>query len=71
MESRTPQQVWVRGLGMRFNFAAGERIHTENSYKFTKASIAHMIQQGGFRLEKSWTDPRRWFATVLARVTDR
>jgi L-histidine N-alpha-methyltransferase len=70
LESRVRQQVWVRDLGMRFDFAAGERIHTENSYKFTKVSIAQMIQQGGFRMEKSWTDPKRWFSTVLARVTD-
>jgi len=68
LESRKRQEVWVRDLGMKFEFAAGERIHTENSYKFTKASIAQLIKQGGFRLEKSWTDPKRWFSVVLARA---
>ncbi|HEY6971757.1 MAG TPA: L-histidine N(alpha)-methyltransferase [Candidatus Angelobacter sp.] len=68
LESRIRQQVWVRDLGMRFDFAKGERIHTENSYKFTKDSIARMITEGGFHLEKSWTDRKRWFSVVLARA---
>ena len=68
LESRIRQQVWVRDPGMTFDFAKGERIHTENSYKFTKDSISRMIATGGFTLEKSWTDPRRWFSVVLARA---
>ena len=62
------QQVWVRDLGVKFNFAEGERIHTENSYKFSKDSIAEMIEKGGFYLEKTWTDPKRWFSVVLVRA---
>lgn len=68
LESRIQQQVWVRDLGMKFEFAEGERIHTENSYKFTKHSISRMIREAGFHLEKSWTDPKRWFSVVLARA---
>lgn len=68
LESRMRQQVWVRDLGVKFNFAEGERIHTENSYKFTKDSIAEMIAKGGFHLEKTWTDPKRWFSVVLVRA---
>jgi L-histidine N-alpha-methyltransferase len=68
LESRFEQKVWIRDLGMVFAFAAGERIHTENSYKFTHASIANLLRQGGFHVEKSWTDARKWFSAVLARV---
>ena len=68
LESRIRQQVWVRDLRIRFDFAKGERIHTENSYKFTKDSISRMITEGGFYLEKSWTDRKRWFSVVLARA---
>jgi L-histidine N-alpha-methyltransferase len=68
LESRVQQKVWIRDLGMGFDFAAGERIHTENSYKFTSASIAAMLQEAGFQLEKCWTDANQWFSTVLARV---
>ena len=68
LESLVDQDVWVRDLGMKFHFASGERIHTENSYKFTTASIAVMVKHGGFRLERTWTDAKGWFSTVLARV---
>lgn len=68
LESLVDQNVWVRDLGMKFHFAPGERIHTENSYKFTPAAIAAMVKQGGFHLEKTWTDANGWFSTVLARV---
>ncbi len=68
LESRFEQKVWIRDLGMAFHFVAGERIHTENSYKFTETSITNMLRLGGFHLEQSWTDANQWFSAVLARV---
>lgn len=68
LESLRSQKVLVRDLKMEFGFAAGERIHTENSYKYTKTSIARMLRESGFKLEKTWTDAQRWFSTVMARV---
>lgn len=67
LESCVEQKVWIRDLGKVFGFAEGERIHTENSYKFTPASIANLLRQGGFDVERSWTDSHRWFSTVLGR----
>lgn len=68
LESRKAQSVWVQDLGRAFHFAHGERIHTENSYKFSEASIAHTVRESGLRIERSWTDSRHWFSEVLARV---
>jgi dimethylhistidine N-methyltransferase len=68
LESRKDQDVWIRDLGRAFHFARGERIHTENSYKFTPSGIATLMRRSGLRLEKSWTDPQGWFSEVLARV---
>ncbi len=68
LESRVAQTVNVRDLNRSFHFARGERIHTENSYKFTPASIARLLHESGFRLEKSWTDPKEWFCVLLARA---
>jgi L-histidine Nalpha-methyltransferase len=68
LESQIEQKVWVRDLTSAFDFSAGERIHTENSYKFTPASIAALLLQAGFQLEKRWTDANRWFSAVLGRV---
>jgi L-histidine Nalpha-methyltransferase len=68
LESRVKQAVYIPDLDRNFYFARGERIHTENSYKFTAESIATLLQKSGLRLEKTWTDPQRWFSEVMARV---
>ncbi|MCM2308989.1 MAG: L-histidine N(alpha)-methyltransferase [Sulfuritalea sp.] len=48
-------------------FAAGERIHTENSYKYRLAEFFALLARAGFSRSDAWTDPRDWFAAVLAR----
>ena len=68
LESRKEQDVWIQDLGRAFHFARGERIHTENSYKFTKATIAGLLRRSGLHLEKTWIDPQNWLSEVLARV---
>ena len=47
-------------------FAAGETIHTENSYKFTQPRIAAMLADAGFALRREWADERGWFGVYLA-----
>jgi dimethylhistidine N-methyltransferase len=68
LESLHPQWIRIEELRREFHFEAGERIHTENSYKFTRGDIARLMRQSGFRLERSWTDSKRWFSVVMGRV---
>lgn len=68
LESRKTQDVWIQDLGRTFHFAQGERIHTENSYKFTNDSINCILRRSGLKLERTWTDRQGWFSEVLARV---
>ncbi|HWX56694.1 MAG TPA: L-histidine N(alpha)-methyltransferase [Verrucomicrobiae bacterium] len=68
LESNGEQRVWVRDLERVFHFAAGERIHTENSYKFSSQTISGLVHESGFRMERCWADPEQWFRVVLARV---
>jgi len=68
LESQYEQTVWIEDLGRGFHFEQGERIHTENSYKFSLRLIRQLLRNGGFKLEKSWTDPQGWFCEALARV---
>ena len=58
--SLADQQVTV--AGQSFSFAAGESIHTENSYKYTLESFAELAQQGGWRSEAQWLDPEGLFS---------
>lgn len=48
-------------------FATGERIHTENSYKYPLEEFSALLARAGFSQAEAWTDPHRWFAVVLAR----
>jgi L-histidine N-alpha-methyltransferase len=68
LESTRPQMVAIDALGVEFSFAAGERIHTENSYKYTQPAVDAILTDGGFHREHTWTDRRGWFALHLARV---
>jgi dimethylhistidine N-methyltransferase len=68
LESQRDQTVSISDLGRSFHFAQGERIHTENSYKFTTASMRKLLRRSGFKLEKNWTDEKGWFGEALARV---
>ena len=47
-------------------FRAGERIHTENSYKHGIDDFAALLREAGFASSRHWTDPQRWFAVYWA-----
>lgn len=62
--STRDQEVHVAGRA--FAFAAGETLHTENSYKFTIEDFAEQAARAGWRLEREWTTTPA-FAVVLLR----
>jgi L-histidine N-alpha-methyltransferase len=55
----------VRVAGRSFSFAAGETIHTENSYKYTPDGFVSMARRAGFNASRMWTDPARWFGVFF------
>ena len=64
LEAREALRVSWPGGGRRF--AAGERIHTENSCKYTAEDFAALLVEAGFEAPKLWTDSNRWFALFWA-----
>jgi len=54
----------VRVGGKRFFFAAGESIHTENSYKYSLHALADLASACGFVAEQVWTDERQYFSVA-------
>jgi len=64
LESRQAQ--WVRWPGGERHFARGERIHTENSYKWTLDGFASLLREAGFTSPRHWTDERNWFGVFVA-----
>lgn len=68
LESTRAQTVAIEELELEVPFAAGERIHTENSYKYTLPLLSGLLQGGGFALERTWNDSRGWYALHLTRA---
>jgi dimethylhistidine N-methyltransferase len=63
LRSLRPQRVSI--ASRVFTFASGETIHTENSYKYTPDSFAHMARTAGFHATRLWTDPAGWFGVFF------
>jgi len=58
----------VKWLGGERCFEAGERIHTESSYKYTVVGFEALLQQAGMMVARSWSDENNWFMVCHARV---
>jgi len=60
LESRVAQSVLV--CGRVIQFAAGETIHTESSYKYTIESFRALAAQAGWSPAAVWTDAKGYFS---------
>ncbi len=58
--SRCDQRVTVAGHS--FDFAEGDSVHTENSFKYTVQGFGALAREAGFRQDRVWTDPLRQFS---------
>ena len=66
LESRQAQTITVSGR--TFAFAAGERMHTENSCKYSVEEFQRLAQAAGFHPVQVWVDAERLFAVHLLRA---
>ena len=66
--SRVAQRVRLASLNLEVEFAAGESIHTENSYKYRPGQAEALLAEAGFAPAARWTDKNGWFAVCLGRV---
>jgi L-histidine N-alpha-methyltransferase len=58
--SKRPQRVRIGGRS--FLFAAGETLHTENSYKYRPADFAEIALSAGWARRELWIDDRDLFS---------
>ena len=64
LEARREAVVNLAGQARRF--AAGERIHTEDSWKWTPEGFAALLDEAGFSRQRMWQDAEGGFALFLA-----
>ena len=67
MHLEAVRDVSVRWTEGERHFRAGERIHTENSYKWQREDFVALLKQAGFADPRCWTDMQQWFAVFTAR----
>lgn len=67
LQARYTHSVRIDALDREIAFAAGERILTEISRKYTESSVSHMLNAAGLELERWFVSPDGAFALTLAR----
>ena len=60
----------VSVCGKIVDFARGETIHTECSYKYTIESFGDLAARAGWTRVESWTDERDWFSVHVLALRD-
>ncbi len=68
IESTRAQTVRIGKLDMEVGFAEGERVHTENSYKYDLADIERLAAENGFECARTWVDSQNRFSSNLLRA---
>ena len=70
IESIPEQTVFIRKLNLEVRFDAGERIHTENSYKYDLSGIAQLANDTGYKCTRTWLDSGERFSSNLLLASD-
>lgn len=65
LESGREQTVRVNALDISIGFREGERIHTENSYKYDLEGLDALAAETGFKRAETWLDSSERFSSNL------
>jgi len=68
MHLEARRAVSVAWHGGQRRFLQGERIHTENSYKYARKDFLQLLERAGFGAARTWNDERDWFMVCHARA---
>ena len=68
MHLRAQRATRIEIAGQAFDFAKGEGIHTENSYKYSEEAFGALAAGVGFVTEQVWCDAERLFSVQCLRV---
>jgi len=66
MHLEAREAITVRWPGGERSFKAGQRIHTENSCKYSVEGFDALLRRAGYAHTRCWTDEQGWFAVFAA-----
>ena len=67
LESKLDQQVRIGAIGKKFYFKKGEKIHTENSYKYSLRRLNKLVKKAGLQVIRNFTDPDEQYTLLLLK----
>ena len=67
LDSTRSQKVNLKDLDLEVSFEEGERMRTEVSCKYTRATAGALLSRAGLRIERWFADADRTFALSLSR----
>ncbi|HEX7314519.1 MAG TPA: L-histidine N(alpha)-methyltransferase [Pyrinomonadaceae bacterium] len=65
LESYIKHTARIGALALAVRFEGRERIHTENSYKYSLEELSALAAETGFNLEQTWLDSMKDFSSNL------
>lgn len=72
LESLRAQAVRINSLDLEVKFDAGERVHTENSYKYDADSLDTLAARSGFARTETWLDEAaRFSSNLFTAITEK
>ena len=67
LESKLDQEVRIGAIGKKFYFKKGEKIHTENSYKYSLRRLDKLVKKAGLQVIRNFTDPEEQYTLLLLK----
>ena len=52
----------IRINGSKYLIKKNEEIHTENSHKYTIKSFKNLVNEAGWKINKTWVDDKKLFS---------
>lgn len=62
---KSDSEFKIPDLDKKIKFIKGERIHTENSYKFTPDKISELAVKSGLQITNCFTDSNKYFSIYI------
>ncbi|HMS32498.1 MAG TPA: L-histidine N(alpha)-methyltransferase [Ignavibacteria bacterium] len=68
LRARSKMTFEIKEIGEKISFEAGEMIHTENSYKFSRQTINELAENSGLEFSDYYADEKNYFSICAFKI---